>query len=165
MVYRVSFPGRALLGVDPKTGEYVAKHWLFHGRTGESHKDATVTPGVMVFRFSAPLVFSNAEAFQKTGEQLLIEAAAENEFPKALVIDFEEVFAVDSTGAAAVTSLFDYARRYDVELVLARVHSATYELLKLAGTVDDLGEDRIHDSIHEAVSAAAGAEPVDPADD
>jgi SulP family sulfate permease len=156
MVYRVSFPGRALLGVDPKSGEYVAKHWLFHGRTGESHEDATVTPGVMVFRFSAPLIFSNAEAFTKTGEQLLIEAAAANEFPTALVIDFEEVYEVDSTGAAAVTSLFDYARRYDVELVLARIHSASYELLKIAGVVDELGAERIHASIHDAVAAVDG---------
>jgi SulP family sulfate permease len=155
MVYRVSFPGRALLGQDPKTGEYVAKHWLFHGRTGESHLDATVTQGVMVFRFSAPLIFSNAEAFQKTGEQLLIKAAAENEFPKALVIDFEEVYEVDTTGAAAITSLFNYAHRYGVELVLARVHSAAYELLKLVGVVDELGQQRFHDTIHEAVASAA----------
>ena len=155
MVYRVSFPGRALLGVDPKSGEYVAKHWLFHGRTGESHKDATVTPGVIVFRFAAPLIFSNAEAFTKTGEQLLITAAAENEVPKALVIDFEEVYEVDSTGAAAVTSLFHYAHRYDVELVLARVHSATFELLELAGVVDELGEQRFHDTVHEAVAGAS----------
>ena len=155
MVYRVSFPGRAVLGVDPKSGEYVAKHWLFRGRTGESHKDATVTPGVIVFRFSAPLIFSNAEAFSKTGEQLLITAAADNEFPKALVIDFEEVFAVDSTGAAAITSLYDYAHRYGVELVLARVHSTTYELLQLAGVVDELGQERFRDSIDEAVASAA----------
>jgi high affinity sulfate transporter 1 len=155
MVYRVSFPGRAVLGVDPKSGEYVAKHWLFRGRTGESHKDATVTPGVIVFRFSAPLIFSNAEAFSKTGEQLLITAAADNEFPKALVIDFEEVFAVDSTGAAAITSLYDYAHRFGVELVLARVHSTTYELLQLAGVVDELGEERFRDSVKEAVASAA----------
>jgi SulP family sulfate permease len=164
MVYRVSFPGRAVLGVDPNSGEYVAKHWLFHGRTGESHKDATVTPGVIVFRFAAPLIFSNAEAFTKTGEQLLITAAANDEFPKALVIDFEEVYEVDSTGAAAITSLFDYAHRYGIELLLARVHSGTHELLKLAGVVDQLGEQRIHDTVHEAVTSAANlpAAPTDP---
>jgi SulP family sulfate permease len=163
MVYRVSFPGRAVLGVDPKSGEYVAKHWLFHGRTGESHKDATVTPDVIVYRFSAPLIFSNAEAFTQTGEQLLINAAADNKLPKALVIDFEEVFAVDSTGAAAITSLFDYAHRYGIELVLARVHSGTHELLKLAGVVDQLGEQRIHDTVHEAVTSAANL-PAAPTD-
>jgi high affinity sulfate transporter 1 len=163
MVYRVSFPGQAVLGQDPHTGEYVAKHWMFHGRSGESHQDATLTPDVIVFRFSAPLIFSNAEAFQKTGEQLLIEAAAENEFPKAVVIDFEEVYEVDSTGAAAITSLFDYAHRYGVELVLARVHSGTYELLKLAGVVDELGAERIHASIHEAV-AVVDSKPTGAAD-
>jgi SulP family sulfate permease len=155
MVYRVSFPGRALLGVDPKSGEYVTKRWLFRGRTGESHQDATVTPGVIIFRFAAPLIFSNAEAFTKTGQQLLIDAAADDDFPKALVIDFEEVYEVDSTGAAAVISLFDYAHRYGVELVLARVHSAAYELLRLGGVVDELGEQRFQNTIHEAVAAVS----------
>jgi len=32
-----------------------------------------------------------------------------------------------------------------VELALARTHSTTYELLKLAGVVDELGERRFKD--------------------
>jgi anti-anti-sigma regulatory factor len=94
----------------------------------------------------------------------LFTAAANDEFPKALVIDFEEVYEVDSTGAAAITSLFDYAHRYGIELLLARVHSGTHELLKLAGVVDQLGEQRIHDTVHEAVTSAANlpAAPTDP---
>ena len=153
MVYRISFPARSVLAKDPDSGEYVTKRWLYRGRTGEPHKDAEAVPGVIVFRFSSPLVFSNAEAFTETGETLLIDAAAKGELPHALVVDFEEVFEVDTTGADAITSLFHYAHRYDVELVLARVHSTAHELLQLTGVVEELGEHRIHDTIHGAVAS------------
>jgi SulP family sulfate permease len=155
MVYRFSFPGRALLGKDPKTGEFVTKSWLAEGRSGEPHKDAELVPGVTVYRFSSPLVFSNAEAFTETGERLLISAAARGDLPRALVVDFEEVFAVDSTGAAAVKSLFHYTQRYGVELALARVHSRALSLLQLAGVIDEIGEDRIYDTINDAVAAVS----------
>lgn len=70
------------------------------------------------------------------------------------MLDFEEVIAVDFTGAAALTSYFDYTRRYGVDLALARVHSGTHELLRMSGAVDKIGEDRFHGSIREAVAAA-----------
>jgi high affinity sulfate transporter 1 len=153
MVYRVSSPGRSVLGKDPKSGDYVTRSWLYGGRSAEPHKDAVTVPGVIIYRFASPVVFSNSEAFTSAGEKLLIAAAAEGELPHALVIDFEEVFAVDTTGSAAITSLFHYARRYDVELVLARVHSTTHELLDLTGVIDELGEARIFDTIHDAVAS------------
>ena len=87
-------------------------------------------------------------------EGILIEAAAHGVLPGTLVIDFEEVFLVDDTGAVAITSLFEYARRYGVDLALARVHSGTHELLKLSGVVDDIGEHRIYDTVRHAVAAA-----------
>jgi anti-anti-sigma regulatory factor len=105
------------------------------------------------------LVFSNAAAFTSTGEQILIDAAARDELPGTLVIDFEEVFLIDDTGAAAITSLFEYARRYDVDIALARVHSGTHDLLKLSGVIDEIGEHRIYGTIRGAVAAVAGTQP------
>jgi MFS superfamily sulfate permease-like transporter len=153
VVYRISFPGRSVLGRDPNSGDYVTKSWLYGGRSGEPHKDAVAVPGVIIYRFASPLVFSNSEAFTNAGEKLLIGAAAKGELPHALVIDFEEVFAVDTTGSAAIISLFHYARRYDVELLLARVHSGAHELLEVTGVIDELGEACIFDTIHDAVAS------------
>jgi MFS superfamily sulfate permease-like transporter len=154
MVYRVSFPGRETLGRVPDTGDYVVKHWLYGRRHGEAHPEAETVPGVIVYRFSAPLIFANAGAFKNTGETVLIEAAAKGDLPDTLVIDFEEVFLVDDTGAAAITSLFEYAHRYGVEVALARVHSGTHEILRLSGVTDEIGEDRIFDTVRNAVAAA-----------
>jgi SulP family sulfate permease len=116
-------------------------------------------PGVIVYRFSAPLIFSNAGAFKATGEEILIDAAAKGPLPHTLVIDFEEVFLVDDTGASAITSLFEYAQRYGVDLSLARVHSGTHEILRLSGVMEEIGEQRIFDTVRNAVAAAGKTSP------
>jgi len=159
MVYRVSFPARQTLGRLPDSGDYVTKRWLYGRRHGEANPEAETEPGVIVYRFSAPLIFSNADAFKTTGETLLIEAAAKGALPHTIVIDFEEVFEVDDTGAAAITGLFEYARRYGVDLSLARVHSGTHKILRLSGVMDEIGEHRIFDTVRNAVSAAGKTSP------
>jgi anti-anti-sigma regulatory factor len=53
-----------------------------------------------------------------------------------VVIDFEEVFFVDETGADTLTDFF--AQSNDVDQSLARVHSDAYELLKMAGIIDEI---------------------------
>ena len=153
MIYRVSFPGREILGKDPATGDYVVKRWLYGRRHGEANPQAEPVPGGLVYRFSAPLVFSNADAFKATGEGMLIEAATKGPLPHTVVIDFEEVFLVDDTGAAAISSLFEYAQRYGVDLALARVHAGTHKILQLTGVTDEIGEHRIYDTVRKAVAA------------
>jgi high affinity sulfate transporter 1 len=159
MVYRVSFPARQTLGRLPDSGDYVTKRWLHGRRHGEANPKAETEPGVIVYRFSAPLIFSNADAFKTTGETLLIEAAAKGPLPHTMVIDFEEVFEVDDTGAAAITGLFEYAQRYGVDLSLARVHSGAHKILRLSGVMDEIGEHRIFDTVRNAVSAAGKTSP------
>ena len=109
---------------------------------------------MIVYHFAAPLIFANAEPFKKTGEALLIKAGADGKLPHTVVIDFEEVFFVDDTGASALTDFFDYAQRYGVELSLARVHSGCHKLLKMAGVIEKIGEERIYDTVRNAVDAA-----------
>jgi SulP family sulfate permease len=157
VIYRISFPGRSVLGRDDATGDYEAMQWVYGRRSGTVDSNAQAVPGVIVYRFAAPLIFSGAEAFKGTGEKLLIDAAAKGALPHTVVIDFEEVIFVDDTGAAAVSSYFQYAQRYGVELSLARVHSGAHKLLEMAGVVDELGEGRIYDTVRNAVDSALAA--------
>ena len=157
VVYRVSFPGRSVLGRVADTGDYETVEWEYGRRHGTTHSQAEEVPGVIVYRFSAPLMYSNADAFKGTGETLLIEAGADGGLPHTLVIDFEEVPFVDDTGAAAVSDLFEYLQRYNVELSLARVHSGCYRLLEMAGVIDELGDHRVYDTVRDAVDTATTA--------
>ena len=67
LVYKTSFPSRAELGRIEETGDYETAHWESGGHKGEGNPKAQPVPGVIVYRFDAPLVFSNAEAFKDTG--------------------------------------------------------------------------------------------------
>jgi MFS superfamily sulfate permease-like transporter len=109
LVYRVSFPGRAELGRDEKTGDFEALHWVSGTRQGQGNPGAREVPGVMLYRFDAPLVFSNAGAFKASGQQILIDTAARGPLPRTLVIDFEEVLCTDSSGAESIRGLKRYA--------------------------------------------------------
>ncbi len=154
VIYRMSFPGRAILGRVAETGDFEAIEWQYGQRSGTTDSKAEPVPGVIVFRFAAPLIFSNAEYFKNGLEQLLIKAGAEGELPHTVVVDCEELMYVDDTGASAIKDFFHYAQRYDVELSLARVHSGAHKLLELTGVIDELGEGRIYDTVRHAVSAA-----------
>ncbi|MGO9504975.1 MAG: SulP family inorganic anion transporter [Streptosporangiaceae bacterium] len=154
LVFRVSFPGRADLGRDDKTGEFEARTWMHGTKEGAGNPNARPVPGVMLYRFDAPLIYSNSEAFKQTGEQFLIDAAAKGPLPKTLVIDFEEVFYADVSGAGALSSLHKYAEQYDVGISIARLHSTARETLAADGVLAEIGEDRIYDSVQAAVAAA-----------
>jgi high affinity sulfate transporter 1 len=160
IIYRISFPGRAVLGQVADTGDFEVIAWQYGQRSGTTDSEALAVPGVIVYRFGSPLIFANAEAFKKTGEALLIQAAGEGDLPHTVVIDFEEIVYVDDTGAAALTDFFNYAQRYGVDLALARVHSGAHELLKLAGVVEEIGEKRFYDTVRNAVSAATASAAV-----
>jgi MFS superfamily sulfate permease-like transporter len=157
MVYRFSFPGRAVLGRVAASGDYETMSWAYGQRSGTTNSEAKPVPGVIVYRFSTPLIFSNAEAFKSTGEALLIKAAAEGALPHTLVVDFEEISFVDTTGAAALTDFLAYAQRYGVDLKLARVHSGAHHMLQVTGVMDEIGEHRIHHTVRKAVDAATAS--------
>jgi SulP family sulfate permease len=157
IIYRISFPGRAVLGQVADTGDFEVIAWQYGQRSGTTDSEALAVPGVIVYRFGSPLIFANAEAFKKTGEALLIQAAGEGDLPHTVVIDFEEIVYVDDTGAAALTDFFNYAQRYGVDLALARVHSGAHKLLEMAGVVEEIGEKRIFDTVRNAVEAATSS--------
>jgi hypothetical protein len=109
LVYRVSSRGRAGLGQDEKTGDFEALHWVSGTRQGQGNPGAREVPGVMLYRFDAPLVFSNAGAFKASGQQILIDTAARGPLPGTLVIDFEEVLCTDASGAESIRGPKRYA--------------------------------------------------------
>ena len=171
LIYKTSFPGGAVLGRMPATGDFETITWKLGHRIGPGNPHARPVPGVIVYRFNAPLLFSNAETFKDEGEEILIHAASNGTagstsptgewptggLPKTLVVDCEEMFEVDTTGAAAVTSLFHYGQRFGVDLALARVHSDARKILESSGVIAELGEDHVYDTIRDAVNAVTAA--------
>jgi len=82
----------------------------------QRHVDASTTPGLLLFRFNAPIVFFNAPYFKR--EAL---AAAENAGPelKWFVIDMIPVTMVDATGLFAVDEVISTLRERGVVFAAA----------------------------------------------
>jgi len=155
LVYRVSFPGRAIVGRIEETGDYESIRWIAGGRDGVGHSDAAPVPGILIYRLAAPLIFSNAEAFKQTGKTLVIEAAGEDRLPHTMIVDCEEISFIDTTGAQALRDLHRYLDQFGIGLRLARLHSEVYDLIRLDGVGPDTGAVPRDATIRDAVAASS----------
>jgi MFS superfamily sulfate permease-like transporter len=142
VIYRVTFPATDELRRNPTTGAF----------EGEFHDDREQIPGVVVYRFNAPLIYANASTFGAAA-RALIDAAQPS--ARILVVDCEEMFAIDYTGVEALAGLIEDMRERDVEVRLARAHRAVLERLERGGVIASLGEDHVFRRIEDAVGPRA----------
>ena len=73
------------------------------------------------------------------------------------MIDFEEVFYTDASGAESIRGLKRYASRYGVEILIARLHADARETLARDGVLAEVGEHHVYESVHAAVAASIGS--------
>jgi hypothetical protein len=57
-----------------------------------------------------------------------------------------------------VNSLFRYARRFGVDLALARVHLRGVKILKSGGVIVEFGEHHVYDTVRDTVDVVTGAD-------
>ena len=120
-------------------------------------------PGLIVYRFGADLFYANADRFADEVRGLVAGAP---EPVRWFVVDCAAVFDVDYTAARTVRDLVDELTSAKVGLVLARVNAFLRSDLVRHGVAGAVGEDRIFDTLHEAIAAVrsggrlAGADPI-----
>ena len=107
-------------------------------------------PGLIVYRFDAPLVFANAAFFTERLEELAANAGTEL---KCVILDVEAISDFDSTAAEALENLNTDLERHSVELWIARANGPLRELMHLTGLTDRIGKDNIYPSVRAAVVA------------
>jgi len=125
LIYRVSFPRSVELGRDPATGEF---------EDLDLHPEAERVPGVCVYRFDAPLAYSNAHAFVDGARQLV---RASDPTPHTFVVDGEVMGGIDSTGLEALAELVDLLEGVGIKVVLARFHRRAVEEIRRNPDLDD----------------------------
>jgi MFS superfamily sulfate permease-like transporter len=119
-----------------------------HFRDVTLHPDAKRFPGLLIFRFEAPLIFPNANYFVDQVKRRLEEAT---EPVHEVLVDCEAMNLLDTTGAPALIELVEELRDKGVGVSLARVRDPIRERMRLTGVEKTLGEDRIYDTITEGV--------------
>lgn len=143
VIFRISRPHDALLDDVDAGGGVVYRE--------VADKDTAQTePGLIVYRFDAPLVFANAAYFTERLEALVARAGTEL---KCVILDAEAISDFDSTAAEALENLDADLERLGVEFWIARANETLRELLRVTGLTKRLGNENIFPSVRAAVEA------------
>jgi MFS superfamily sulfate permease-like transporter len=119
---------------------------------------ARLIPGLVLFRWDAPLFFANAEFFHER----VMDAVARSPTPvRWLVVAAEPVTSVDVTAADVVCQLDDSLHAAGIELCFAEMKDPVKDKLRRFEVFTRLGEHTFFATIGEAVSAYLAHYPVE----
>lgn len=120
------------------------------------HPNARTIPGVVLFRWDAPLFFANAELFHK---RVLNAVAGSPNDVKCVVVTAEPVTSVDVTAADALLELHDALQAAAIQLCFAEMKDPVKDKLKRFGLFVRLGEQNFFSTISEAVDTYQAHHP------
>jgi high affinity sulfate transporter 1 len=129
----------------------------FHDIT--RYPQAKRIPGLVLFRWDAPLFFANAELFT---ERVLDAVAASPTPVRRVVVAAEPITSVDVTSADALVELDEMLAARGIELCFAELKDPVKDKLKRFGLFRRFGEDRCLPTIHSAVRSYLGTRKVKP---
>jgi MFS superfamily sulfate permease-like transporter len=110
---------------------------------------ARLIPGLVLFRWDAPLFFANAEFFHDR----VLAAIRDSPTPvRRLVVTAEPVTSIDVTSADAICELDDALRAMGIEMCFAEMKDPVKDKLKRFGVFERFGEQRFFATIEEAVN-------------
>ncbi|HVR66226.1 MAG TPA: sulfate permease [Verrucomicrobiae bacterium] len=122
------------------------------------YPDARQIPGLVLFRWDAPLFFANAELFKDR----VLDAAANSPTPvRWMMVAAEPVTSVDVTAADVLAELDKTLRDGGIDLCLAELKDPVKDKLKRFGLFAQFGEDRFFPTIGAAVSSYLESHKVD----
>ncbi len=174
----VCFAGVAVLGAIPGIGlaivisviEFLWDGWRPHyavlGRVDgirgyhdvKRYPAARLVPGLVLFRWDAPLFFANAELFQER----VLEAVESSPTPvRRIVVAAEPVTSIDVTSADALAELGHTLRASQIELHFAEMKDPVRDKVRRFELLDQLGNEIFHPTVGAAVDAYLEDHPTD----
>lgn len=122
------------------------------------YPDAHLIPGLVLFRWDAPLFFANAELFN---ERVLGAVATSPTPVRWLVVAAEPVTSVDVTSADVLAELDDTLHAAGIKLCVAEMKDPVKDKLKRFGLFARFGETAFFPTIDDAVDSYLVIRPVD----
>lgn len=113
------------------------------------YPDAHQTPGLLLYRFDAPLFFANADVFRERVRERIAEAPSSVRW---VIIAAEPITDVDTTAAEMLDLLRDELAREGITLAFAELKDPIRERLRRYGALKDLPNDLIFPTVGAAVS-------------
>jgi sulfate permease, SulP family len=138
---RAVLPHTAVLGMVAGTATY---------RDIEQYADAETLPGLVVYRFDAPVFFANADVFRDQIRELVRDAKVP---VREVIVNAEGINDLDTTGIQMLERLLDDLEDQDVHLSWARVRTPLRNLMRSTGLEQRIGAGNFHLRVEDAVAA------------
>ncbi|MCO3759287.1 SulP family inorganic anion transporter [Pseudomonas aeruginosa] len=126
--------------------------WM-HGIDGQvelaKYPQATTLPGLVIYRFDAPLLFFNADYFK----QRVLAVVDGSERPNAVLLNAEAMTNLDISGLATLHEVQQILKAQGVHLSLARVTGQTLDLLQRSSMLGEIKPPLVFSSVRSGVSA------------
>lgn len=112
------------------------------------HDSAREAPGIVVYRWEAPLFFANAGAFRRQIRDLVRQRK-----PRWIVVQCEAVTDVDLTAGAMLEQLDKELNAEGVHMAFVELRSRLQDLVKRYGLFETLDRDHFYASVDAALAA------------
>jgi SulP family sulfate permease len=139
LINRISHPPDAVLRELPGQGFHDVDETV--GRT---------LPGLLVYRFYAPLLFSNGGYFSERVHSLIAASATPVRW---LLLDAQAITDIDVTAAEMLHALHVELKDKGIALKIAHANRPLRALLERTGLESEIGAESFYASVHECVTA------------
>ena len=116
----------------------------------EEYAHSETLPGLIVYRFDAPLFFANADYFLTRVQELIDAAVPSIEW---LLIDAEAIVDIDVTAAEVLGKLQSELERKGTVLAIARASHPLQRMLMRAGLTERIGAEYLYPTVRTGVQA------------
>jgi len=143
------WPHGAVLGNVPALGGW-------HSTT--RYPEATELPGIVVFRWEAPLFFANSGQFRDQLRRLARERT-----PAWIVLQCEAITDIDVTAAEVLKTLDEELNGHGIHLAFVELHDRLQDLIRRYGLHTTLDQEHFYPSLDRALDAITNPTGGDPA--
>ncbi len=116
----------------------------------DAYTGSETVPGLIAYRFDAPLFFANADRFLTQARELI---AAAGLGVKWFLIDAEAIIDIDVTAAEMLKKLQSELKRKGIVLAIARTSEPLQRMLKRCGLTDLIGSEHFYPTVGTGVQA------------
>jgi sulfate permease, SulP family len=139
LLSRLAHPHDAVQGTVPNLpGLHDIKDW----------EGATTIPGLVIYRYDAPLCFANAEDFKCRALRAIEAEVTPVEW---FVLNTEAIVEIDITAMDMLEELYDELASRGITFAMARVKQDLYSQLKRSQILKKINEDRIYLTLHSMI--------------
>ena len=116
----------------------------------EDWEGATTIPGLVIYRYDAPLCFANADNFKRRALEAIAAEATPVEW---FVLNTEAIIEIDITAADILEELRQELAAKGIILAMARVKQDLYAQLRRAEIFPHIEAEHIYPTLHTAIAA------------